>query len=216
MNERRPRRREWLAWAGDGRVLAIVAAFVAGAIAAYVLAGTLGDEAPGLLWRDASVQMRPVAALKGVRIGETLAEVTSRLGPFEADPLVRPGVDASKEGHYAQARTRLRLLVSEGRVRRVSYECRAGDGTRVNRVACNDPEPRVVEVFGNAARKLCAAVEATSPEAALAPHVYALDVADTGTRYVTIHGHVRGFIVMQREELDAAVGGDLIWQRCPR
>jgi hypothetical protein len=97
----------------------------------------------------------------------------------------------------------------------VSYECAPdGDETRVNRIGCLASETRILEVFGQGARRLCAKVKPSAPEAARAPNAFAFDVLDTGTRYVVLEGAVRGFIVMDPKDLDEALGGDLLWHRC--
>ena len=170
------------------------------------------DEAGGFPWRDAAVELRPLPGLKEIRLGETLQEA-SRVGVFEPDESA-PSRDDSAASSYRQRGGQIRLRVVNERVTRISYECRDADGTRVNRVQCDDPPGRVFEVFGNGARRLCAKVTAADPAAKVAPEAYALDVLDTGTRYVAIQGRVRGFIVMEPRELEEAMGGDLPWQRC--
>jgi hypothetical protein len=190
-------------------------ALVVVAIAAVTIKDAADDEVPGMLWRDASVTLQPVRALKGVVIGQNMEEVTARMGRFDLKPKVTAAEVASPGSEYQQAGGgQLRLRVEEGRVRRVSYECRGPDATRVNRIACNDPSARVVEVFGGGARQLCAKVPASDPAAAVAPGVFFFDVLDTGTRYVTVQGEVKGFIIMAPADLEQALGGDQLWQRC--
>ena len=160
------------------------------------------DEA-GFVWRDASVESQPVRTLKGVTVGQPLKEVSARLGTFEVDASAPP-----KEGarNYVQPGSRIRLLVVGGNVTRVSYECAGNDDeTRVNRVACWTYETRIVEVFGQGLRRLCAKA---------GPNAFAYDALDTGTRYVVLEGFVRGFIVMEPGDLEGSVEGDPVWTRC--
>jgi hypothetical protein len=196
--------RTWAKWG------AIAFALVLAGIAALLALQASRDEA-GFLWRDSQVEPEPVRALKGVRLGESFADVTSRLGAFD---LEAPGPAPAATGQartYVQRGGRIRLRVEQDRVARISYECMPGDASRVNRVACEDPESRVIHVFGNGARRLCANAAKAGAQAAGA---FAFDVVDTGTRYIALSGHVRGFIVMDPRELDEALGGDLLWRRC--
>lgn len=191
-----------------------VAGLVAVLAVALSLAGMRQDEAGPFLWRDAAVEPRPVTALRGAALGESFEGLAGRLGPFDADTAPRADIDPERDRGYVQRGGPLRLLVRDGRVLRVSYECGPGDGTRVNRVGCGDPQERVVEVFGNGARRLCAKVAAADPRASMAPRAFAFDVPDTGTRYIAIDGAVQGFVVMGPQDLDAALGGGSLWHRC--
>jgi len=160
------------------------------------------DEA-GFVWRDASVESRPVRTLKGVTVGQELKEASARVGTFEVD-----GSAPAKEGarNYVQPRSRIRLLVVGESVTRVSYECAGNDDeTRVNRVACWTYETRIVEVFGQGLRRLCGRA---------GPNAFAYDALDTGTRYVVLDGYVRGFIVMEPGDLEGSLEGDPVWTRC--
>ena len=181
-------------------------AVAGGALISAFETGVLGrratDEA-GFVWRDASVESRPVRTLKGVTVGEGLKAVSERLGAFAVDAAAPP-----KEGarNYVQSGSRIRLLVVGDNVTRVSYECAGNDDeTRVNRVGCWTYETRIVEVFGQGLRRLCARS---------APNVFAYDALDTGTRYVVLDGSVRGFIVMEPKDLEDLVEGDPVWTRC--
>ena len=184
-------------------VLAVLAALLVLALeAGYLPRGNPTDEA-GFIWRDASVEARPVRTLKGVTLGTSLAEASARVGAFEVDAAAPP-----KEGarNYVQRGGRIRLLVVGERITRVSYECAMNDeDTRLNRVKCHTYDTRIVEVFGQGFRRLCGKG---------APSAFAYDVLDTGTRYVVLDGFVRGFIVMEPEDLDAALESDPVWQRC--
>ena len=192
--------------------LIVVGVFIA-AIAGLLALESSRDEA-GFLWRDSQVEPEPVRALKGVRLGEKLADVSARLGAFDLEkPVSGPG-DAARVDNYLQRGGRTRLRVEGDRVTRVSYECHEGDGTRVNRVECHARESRVVHVFGNGARRLCANAAKAGSQAAVAAGAYAFDVIDTGTRYITLEGQVRGFIIMEPRDLEEALGGDQLWRRC--
>lgn len=193
----------------------IAGAVVAIVVAAWLAKDALLDEA-GVVWRDAAVELRPVRALKGVAIGDPLPEVVARLGPFDADGAPTGGsLERGDARNLVQRGGRVRLYVLGDRVTRVSYECgEILDQTRVNRVACDAPPARVIEVFGGGARMLCAKVEPSDPRAAMASKAFAYDVLDTGTRYVALDSRIRGFIVMEPRDLEEAMGGDLPWQRC--
>jgi hypothetical protein len=201
------------AGAGLGRFMkwgiAGVTLLIAG-VAAWIAWEASQDEA-GFLWRDSQVEPEPVRSLKGIRLGEPLADVSARLGAFELEPPASGQADPARTRNYVQRASRIRLLVDQDRVARVSYECAEHDATRVNRIGCGARESRVIEVFGNGARRLCGKIAATE---ATAPQVFALDALDTGTRYVSIQGQVKGFVVMEPRELENALGGNLPWHRC--
>ena len=167
---------------------ALVAAAAVAAVGGFLYWGSRHEEVPGFLWRDIAVEFRPVTALKGVALGQPTSEVGERLG--------------------------VRVQDREGRVRSVSYECQGFDPTRVNRIGCHQPERRVLEVFGHGARRLCSRLAASDPRETLAAQRFALDVLDTGTRYLSDHGQVRGFVIMAPEELEHALDGEHPWQRC--
>ena len=80
------------------------------------------------------------------------------------------------------------------------YEGRTGDGEL-------GLDARSIDV-------LRAAGLTNTVDAGQAPHAFAFDVLDTGTRYVAIEGRVRGFIVMEPRDLEEALGGDQLWHRC--
>ena len=168
------------------------------------------DEA-GFVWRDAAVEARPVQSLKGIRVGESFAAVGARLAGFSPDLGPRPEAD-SPSRNFVHPEARLRLRVAGERVTRISYECAmALDSTSVNRIGCGARESRVLEVFGNGARRLCGRTAGGDKPA---PDAFAFDVLDTGTRYVVLDGAVRGFIVMEPRDLEGALGGDQAWHRC--
>jgi len=174
-------------------------------IAGWLATVALLDEA-GFVWRDAAVELRPVGALKGIALGEPLKDVVARAGPFDPDEAAAARESSSGMRNYVQREKRIRLLVADDRVTRVSYECGAfSDFTQVNRVGCNSKDSRVVEVFGGGVRRMCAAQARTA---------FAFDALDTGTRYVALEGRVRGFIVMAPPDLEEALGGDQPWRRC--
>ena len=188
--------------AGMAVLAALAALLVIAFETGYLGRGNATDEA-GFVWRDASVELRPVRTLKGVTLGTSLAEASARLGAFDVDAAASP-----KEGarNYIQRGGRLRLLVVGERITRVSYECAMNDEeTRLNRIKCHTYDTRIVEVFGQGVRRLCGKGS---------PSAFAYDVLDTGTRYVVLEGFVRGFIVMEPEDLDSALEGDPVWQRC--
>lgn len=184
-------------------VLAAVAALVVLALETGCLPRGAAVDEVGFVWRDASVQARPVRTLKRVTLGTSLEEATARVGAFEVDEAAAP-----KEGarNYIQRASRIRLLVAGGRVTRVSYECGMNDDdTRLNRVKCFIYDTRIVEVFGQGIRRLCGKG---------APNAFAYDVLDTGTRYVVLEGSVRGFIVMEPRDLEESAAADPVWQPC--
>jgi hypothetical protein len=190
---------------GGGLVLAVVVAAIGG----YAALQATRDEA-GFLMRDSWVALQPIASLKGVRLGEGLKDVDARMGHFEPDPDAPPP-DGSRRRHYAQGTSRIKLLVDQDVVTRITYECDIRDSTRVNRIGCHDARRRVHEVFGNAARSLCpnpAAPSQTSSDALL------FDVLDTGTRYVVQDGRVVSFVVMEPQALEDALGAEPTWRRC--
>jgi hypothetical protein len=194
-----------LAFAGCAAVVVMAAVHVIDA----------GVDEAGFLWRDASVELRPVRTLKGITLGESFGEVTARSGAFEIDASGPATGDPAFSLVYVQRSSRLRLRVVGERVTRVSYECPdPPDNTRINRVGCGDEGTRVLEVFGQGARRLCAKVDPRGPNAALARNAFAFDVLDTGTRYVVLEGRVRGLIVMEPEDLDGALGDGQLWNRC--
>ena len=195
-------------------IVLVLGALTVAAIAALLFMRASDDEAPEFVWRDASVELQPLRTLKGVALGQSVEEVTAKLGRFDLKAPATAAAAASPGQEYQQAEGPLRLRVEAGRVSRVSYECQGRDATQVNRVACDDSAARVVEIFGSGARQLCAKVPASDPGAAVAPRVFAFDVLDTGTRYVSVEGVVKGFIVMAPKDLEGALGGEQIWQRC--
>lgn len=205
----KPVPRRYARWAliGGGVVLAIVVALVGG------LAGMQAhyDEA-GFLLRDSQVALEPLASLKGIRLGDRLESTAAGTAGYEPDPEAPASAPATR--YYRQRSTRLRLRVDDEHITRISYSCAEHDPTRINRVGCNDARRRVLEVFGNGARTLCANVAPGDPNAAKAAHAFAFDVLDTGTRYIVLDGQVKGFVVMDPQVLEDAVGGDTLWHRC--
>ena len=195
--------KRWLRSTAAMAALAALAVIVVVALEmGFIPRGNATDEA-GFVWRDASVEARPVRSLKGVTLGTSLAEVKSRLGEFEMDESAPP-----REGslNYVQRGGRIRLRVVGDRVTRVSYECAMNDeDTRLNRIKCHVYDTRIVEVFGQGIRRLCGKG---------APNAFAFDVLDTGTRYVVLDGFVRGFIVMEPQDLEGTAADDPLWQRC--
>jgi hypothetical protein len=183
-------------------VLAVIGAVVILSFETGLVGRRPTDEA-GFVWRDASVQARPLRTLKGVTLGQGMADVTARLGAFEPEASAPPQAGARD---YVQAGSRLRLRVAGDKVTRVSYECAGNDDeTRVNRIACWIYETRIVEVFGQGLRRLCGKA---------GPNAFAYDAFDTATRYVVVDGSVRGFTVMEPKDLEDSVEGDPAWKAC--
>lgn len=216
--ERQPNPHDGVARLHQAAVRGARLAVAVGAVAVLAVMGYLAwdanrDEA-GWLWRDASVELRPVRAIKGIGLGESLREASARAGAFEPEGTPLAASAQSGPRDYVSRDGALRLRLEGGRIVRVSYHCRDSDNTHLNRIGCLAEERRVVEVFGNGARRLCARVGKSDPRRALAQQVFAFDVLDTGTRYVTREGRVRGFVIMDPRELETAHGGDLLFHRC--
>lgn len=179
-----------------------------------LLAYTFRDEAAAVLRGDQPAEaLRPVTSLEGVRLGETLADVIARKGAFDGDPPVIPKAGPPDKENYVQRNGRIRIAVRKGLVTGISYECQGFDWTKINGVACHDPEERIRTVFGEA-RVLCAKVAKGDPANGLAPFVKAFDVIEAGTRYVVTRNAVTGFVVMDARELESQVGGGFVWHEC--
>jgi hypothetical protein len=190
-------------WALLGGSLVLIV--VVGGILAFAAIEAGRDEA-GFLMRDSWIALEPLSSLKGVRLGESFEDVRSRLADIEPDPDSRGGSGR----HYVSRVARLRLNAEEGRITRISYECDYRDKTRVNRVSCDDARRRVLEAFGNAARRMCAKATSSNPQS----DAYAFDVLDTGMRYIVLDGVVKGYVLMEPQALEAALGDDSSWRRC--
>jgi hypothetical protein len=104
--------------------------------------------------------------------------------------------------------------VRDGLVHGISYQCNAGDSSRLRGVACHDDTGRIGAAFGEGVRVLCAQPGADDPSRGEAPFMRVHDVVDAGIRYVVAHGKVAGFIVREPSDLLAQVGGDHLWHPC--
>lgn len=162
----------------------------------------------------ARVTLQLVTSIEGVRLGADLAAVAAAHGPFDREAqssgTVRKHLD---EVDYVQRNGSLRLGVRKGIVRSIGYVCKEGrDATALNHVACHAKRERIVQVFGERVRMLCAKVNADDPRRAMAPHVRAYDAVEFGTRHVVIRDGVSGFIVTDPAELESLVGYN--WEEC--
>ena len=91
-------------WIAAGIAFVLLAAAVAGTL----LAESLEDEAPGFLWRDASVALVPVASIKGVHLGEPFADAAARLGNLQ--PANDAGLDVGARRSRAAGFLRMRRV----------------------------------------------------------------------------------------------------------
>lgn len=155
-----------------------------------------------------------VTSLEGVELGQRLANVPQKLGPFDQQKPQPHVVKKHKdEVDYQQRNGTLRLSVRNGVVGTISYACKQGrDGAAVNNVACYAFEDRIRKVFGDRVRVLCARVKPGDPQKDIAPHARAYDAVEYGTRYIVIKDVVQGFMVMDAKELESLVG--LNWVKC--
>ena len=186
--------------------VAAVAVVALGTWAAVELGGLRGAGDAG---RDATL---PVVELEGIRLGQSLAEVTERRGAFDTDPSAagpQPGGDT----FYLERGGRVRLAVRDGLVQGISYQCRERlDWSKLAGVTCYDSAERIAATFGERVRTLCAKVSRDDPRRARAPAMRALDVVDAGVRYVVQEGRVAGLIVRAPHELHDQVGQ--LWHPC--
>ena len=162
----------------------------------------------------AQVALQPVTSIDGVQLGADFAAVAAAHGPFDREA---PGPGAVRkhldEVDYVQRTGSLRLGVRKGIVRSIGYVCKDGrDTTALNHVACHAKRERIVQVFGERVRMLCAKVKPDDPRRAMAPHVRAYDAVEFGTRHVVIQDVVNGFMVTDPQELESLVGYN--WEEC--
>ncbi|MEO5676391.1 MAG: hypothetical protein ABIQ84_02495, partial [Usitatibacter sp.] len=146
---------------------------------------------------SAEVALQLVTSIQGVRLGAELATVAAAHGPFDREA-ARPGVVRKHpdEVDYVRRTGSLRLGVRKGIVRSIGYACKEGrDTTALNHVACHAKRERIVQVFGERVRMLCAKMNPGDPDRAMAPHVRAYDAVEFGTRHIVIKDVVNGFIV---------------------
>lgn len=158
---------------------------------------------------------KSIAEMKGVRLGDSFAEVSERAGPFDYEPPTTAGSDPGPELGYVQRHGgSVRVTVLQGVVRGISYACRSPDPTRYGSVACHEGVERLRAAYGERLRVLCARVSPDDPRHAQAPFVRAYDVVDLGIRYVVQHDKVNGFIVREPSDLRGQLGGNLLWHQC--
>ena len=165
---------------------------------------------------SAEIPPQLVTAIQGISLGAELAAVAAAHGPFDREA-PRPGVVRKHpdEVNYVQRNGSLRLGVRKGVVRSIGYVCKEGrDATALNQVACHSKRERIVQVFGERARMLCAKVNPGDPDRAMAPHVRAYDAVEFGTRHIVIKDVLNGFIVTDPDELASLVGFN--WEECAR
>ena len=162
----------------------------------------------------AQVALQQVTSIDGVQLGADFAAVAATHGPFDREA-PRPGVVRKHldEVDYAQRTGPLRVGVRKGIVRIIGYVCKDGrDTTALNHVACHAKRERIVQVFGERVRMLCAKVNPGDPDRAMAPHVRAYDAVEFGTRHIVIKDVVNGFLVTDPDELESLVGFN--WEEC--
>lgn len=173
----------------------------------------LTDEGPGILFADSMVAMKPVTALRGIRLGEDFAAVSARRGPFakeSADTLLDPYPGEV----FVNRRDGIRLSVRDGRVAAIGYDCREDDWTALNRIRCDRWSTDVDAVFRHDATALCPKADrAGSPMQDRGP-LYAWDVPATGTRYFAARSRVRGFVITSPQVLGVPAGDAGGWQAC--
>lgn len=150
-----------------------------------------------------------VTSLKGIAIGEKLADVVFKHGAFEKrEKKVDDVRKYQDEEDYEQKDKRVGISVRSGVVVSINYICgNESDYTSLNRISCDDSGDKIKELFQNRVRVLCSK---KSDEGAQFRRVY--DVVEYGTRYLVGQNKVAGFLTTNKRELESLVG--LNWDEC--